>query len=294
METPSRNQRGRDKQRRNWRGQVSTVAVPESGNSTQPEPIQRESVVSSAGWTVKATIFEDQDCPVDRDVPDFSNLKEDPSLKVMRRSAVADYYRLLALPAFWKAVATGNQSAIDKEARRMVPAIPAWSLKTWRAVAKLAPEKLKAVAQWIAGNCSRVPVAPLTERLAELPTLINAWINFDQNAKWFEPDLAQSKDLRRFIKDAAAFVELEQPNRLSDHTTKRIPRLGAPQTVKRTIQVIEGAHVWKEMGKPSILDLHDALVARFEWKRVNQETSESLQALTRDAIRLGKAKASLY
>jgi hypothetical protein len=280
-------------QPRKQRKLASPLNVPTEGNQALPARIERKSEVKSAGWTIRTTISEDQDSVLDQNVPEFSSLRVDPSLKVMRRSAVADYYRLLALPAFWKAAATGEQSEIDQVARRLVPAIPAWSLKTWKAVSKLDPDKLKAVAQWIAGNCSRVPVAPLNDRLSELPTLINAWINFDQNAKWFEPDLARSKELKRFIKDAATFVDLEQPKQLSDHTTKRIPRLGAPQTVARTIQIMEGAHIWNLKDQPSIKDLHDALVNRFNWKRVKQKTSDSLQALTRDAIRLAKAKRFL-
>lgn len=280
-------------QPRNRRKLASPLNAPTEGNQTQPARIERESEVRSAGWTIRTTISEDPDYVLDQDVPNFSSLQVDPCLKVMRRSAVADYYRLLALPAFWKAAATGKQSEIDEVARRLVPAIPAWSFKIWRTVAKLDPEKLKAVAQWIAGNCSRVPVAPLNDRLSELPALINAWINFDQNAKWFEPDLARSKELKRFIKDAATFVDLEQPKQLSDHTTKRIPRLGAPQTVARTIQIMEGAHIWKLQGQPTISHLHTALVARFNWKEVKQKTSESLQSLTRDSIKLAKAMAKL-
>jgi hypothetical protein len=264
---------------------VSSEAVVEA---PKPKLIQ----VKTGGWSIDAYIQECEDERLDEFAPDFNRLDYDPNVKVMRYSVTGDFYRLFAKPSFWRAALKKSQKEIDSEARKVVPAIPHWSNKTWRKVANLEPPKLFALADSIANGCSRVPKSDLHDRLDELSILITAWVEFDKKAKWFDPSLASSDALKKFLEAAKSYIDLDQqPNQFA-HLTKKVKPTGRPTTLARMRQVIEGAHIWKMHGQPSIKDLKDILKKQFGWKRKASDgtLSNSLNRLTRDAIALGKSK----
>ena len=78
---------------------------------------------------------------------------------------------------------------MEEHARKFVPNLPVWSWKTWTKVARLKPEGLYAVAQWINDNCSREPRMSLQDNLEDLSLIVKEWTNFDEHSRWLEPGL---------------------------------------------------------------------------------------------------------
>jgi hypothetical protein len=267
---------------------------PPAAFSSIPVEKSRRVEINRGGWTITADIREDFH-QVDSNVPSFNRLSFDPKVKVKGMSVTADLYRLFASPKFWKAVATDDQKAIDGEARKLVPKLPAWSRKTWTKVARLKPEGQYAVAQWINCNCGREPQAPLLDNLEDLILIVNAWINFDEDSKWLEPGLEKHPALHQFIKAVTTYNKKPPEQHLEDQLSKRIPRKGKPQKLWRTRRIIEGAELWKNNGRPSKLQLQGILEKHFNWKRKTPEgeVSNSFEELTRQAIALGKARTAL-
>jgi hypothetical protein len=273
---------------------IKAVEVPVVDLRDQQPSGSEDLVFLTAGWLIKAQLEDYEERKVDEHIPQFESLIYNPNVKVMRYSVTGDFYRLFANPSFWTAALTQGQREIDREARKVVPSIPLWSRKTWCKVADLEPTKKYAVADWIANNCRRAPKAELQGRLAELKILVTAWIEFDSKAAWFDPEIASSDTLKRFLKAALSYIRLDPKANLLAHLTKRVKPAGKPPTLQRTKRVIVGAHFWKNNGKPSIHVLEDKLEKSFRWK-INEKDgkSDSFEKIARDAKNLGLAETTV-
>lgn len=214
--------------------------------TNQPAPCYNKSFVSCCGGLkISAKIEQLPDhypCPV----PKWSALTFDADKKIKGRSVAADLIRLFATPKFWTAASTGNQEAIDEQARKLVPIIPFWDQPTWRRVAKMEPEQQYAVAVWISENCGRQPKVGTLNRINDLNVLVEAWINFDKHSRWIDPTLASASQVTDFVRTVDKFLRSDESKMQMDHLYKRIARKGANVTLTRTKQVIEGSVIWKK------------------------------------------------
>ena len=280
----------------NRRQYLATETKVEETN--QPAPCYNKSFVSCCGGLkISAKIEQLPDhypCPV----PKWSALTFDADKKIKGRSVAADLIRLFATPKFWTAASTGNQEAIDEQARKLVPIIPFWDQPTWRRVAKMEPEQQYAVAVWISQNCGRQPKVGTLNRINHLNVLVEAWINFDKHSRWIDPTLASASQVTDFVRTVDKFLRSDESKMQMDHLYKRIARKGANVTLTRTKQVIEGSVIWKKRGRPSADQLDRIFVNELGWnhewfKPNNTNHSDSFIKLARQSIQLAKAKETI-
>jgi hypothetical protein len=280
----------------NRRQYLATETKVEETN--QPAPCYNKSFVSCCGGLkISAKIEQLPDhypCPV----PKWSALTFDADKKIKGRSVAADLIRLFATPKFWTAASTGNQEAIDEQARKLVPIIPFWDQPTWRRVAKMEPEQQYAVAVWISQNCGRQPKVGTLNRINDLNVLVEAWINFDKHSRWIDPTLASASQVTDFVRTVDKFLRSDESKMQMDHLYKRIARKGANVTLTRTKQVIEGSVIWKKRGRPSADQLDRIFVNELGWnhewfKPNNTNHSDSFIKLARQSIQLAKAKETI-
>lgn len=277
----------------NRRQYLATETKVEETN--HPAPCYNKSFVSCCGGLkISAKIEQLPDhypCPV----PKWSTLTFDADKKIKGRSVAADLIRLFATPKFWTAASTGNQEAIDEQARKLVPIIPFWDQPTWRRVAKMEPEQQYAVAVWISENCGRQPKVGTLNRINDLNVLVEAWINFDKHSRWIDPTLASASQVTDFVRTVDKFLRSDESKMQMDHLYKRIARKGANVTLTRTKQVIEGSVIWKKRGRPSADQLDRIFVNELGWNHEwfepnNTKSSDSFIKLARQSIQLAKAK----
>ena len=264
----------------------------------QLEPIASQSIVANCGELKITVNVEDNQSPYFCESPDFNSLTIDPARKIKGRSVAADMIRLFASPDFWKAALTGNQKAIDDQARKLVPVVPSWEKSTWRQVAKMNPEQQYAVAIWISDHCYRQPQLRAIERIDSLQVLIEGWVNFDKDSRWIDPSLAQVPQLQAFVRMVDKFIKSPESKMLTEHASKRIPRKGAPNTLTRTKQIIEASVLWVKRGQPSVIDFDRYLVVELGWNHSwfeanNTNTTDSFIKLARESIKLAQARRTV-
>ena len=261
---------------------------------SQLTPIQNKTMVANCGGLKITVNVEDNQSHYPCESPDFNSLRIDPARKIKGRSVPADMIRLFAAPGFWKAALTGNQKAVDDQARKLVPVVPCWEKSTWGRVAKMNPEQQYAVAIWISDNCFRQPQLRAIERIDSLQVLIEAWVMFDKNSRWIDPSLAHAPHLQDFVRTVDKFINSPESQMLTEDLSKRIPRKGAPNTLTRTKQIIEASALWVKRGQPSLSDLDRILVEELGWnhkwfKANNTKKTDSFIKLARESIKLAQA-----